>query len=118
MGRRAGSRRRPPRHGAGAQGSPRLLPRDHPGTLQRRCPPLTVPVDSAFVQALRTRARGFFDTGEPIYLTRAPGRLDVMGGVADYSGSVVLEATLAEATHCAFQWRNDSRLRLWSDGLE
>ena len=26
-----------------------------------------------------------------IYIARAPGRLDVMGGIADYSGSLVLQ---------------------------
>ena len=30
-------------------------------------------------------------------LARAPGRLDVMGGFADYSGSLVLEMPIAEA---------------------
>lgn len=28
---------------------------------------------------------------EEIYVARAPGRLDVMGGIADYSGSFVLQ---------------------------
>ena len=35
--------------------------------------------------------------------TRAPGRLDLMGGVADYSGSLVLELPLAVATYVAAQ---------------
>jgi galactokinase len=71
-----------------------------------------------FLGTLRERAAGFFDREGPITVARAPGRLDVMGGVADYSGSVVLEATLAESTCCAFQWRSDDRVRLWSDGIE
>ena len=32
-----------------------------------------------------------FRRTEPVYIARAPGRLDVMGGIADYSGSLVLE---------------------------
>jgi L-arabinokinase len=28
-----------------------------------------------------------------VYVARAPGRLDVMGGIADYSGSLVLQVT-------------------------
>jgi L-arabinokinase len=60
----------------------------------------------------------FFTPGRPISLSRAPGRLDVMGGVADYSGSVVLEAPLARATLCAVQLRTDARVRVWSEGLE
>ena len=39
----------------------------------------------------------------PISVTRAPGRLDVMGGIADYSGSHVLEMPIAEACHVAAQ---------------
>jgi len=30
---------------------------------------------------------GFFDPRRPLHLARAPGRLDVMGGIADYSGA-------------------------------
>jgi L-arabinokinase len=61
---------------------------------------------------------GFFTPGLPITTARAPGRLDVMGGVADYSGSVVLEAPLARATFCAVQPREDDLVRLWSEGVE
>lgn len=32
-----------------------------------------------------------FGVQEDIFVTRAPGRLDVMGGIADYSGSLVLQ---------------------------
>ena len=45
----------------------------------------------------------FFDAGRPVFVTRAPGRLDLMGGIADYSGSVVLELPLAVATWVAVQ---------------
>src|SRR5258708_30362720 len=45
----------------------------------------------------------FFDTTRPIALARAPGRLDLMGGIADYSGSLVLELPLAVATRVAVQ---------------
>lgn len=30
---------------------------------------------------------------EDIYVARAPGRLDVIGGIADYSGSLVLQVS-------------------------
>ena len=36
----------------------------------------------------------WFDDDRPVTIARAPGRLDVMGGIADYTGSLVLEATL------------------------
>jgi len=40
----------------------------------------------------------FFDRDRPVTVTRAPGRLDVMGGIADYSGALVLEMPIAGAT--------------------
>lgn len=47
-------------------------------------------------------------------VTRAPGRLDVMGGVADYSGALVAEATIAEAALIALRPRTDNVWRFWS----
>ena len=40
---------------------------------------------------------------EEVVVSRAPGRLDVFGGIADYSGSLVLQLPLAEACHVAVQ---------------
>src|SRR5512138_649269 len=48
----------------------------------------------------RLRAERLFEPGARIAVARAPGRLDVMGGIADYSGSLVLQQTIAEGT-CA-----------------
>src|ERR1700722_19752630 len=45
----------------------------------------------------------FFDTKRPLTVARAPGPLDVMGGIADYSGSLVLELPLEVATWAAVQ---------------
>jgi len=36
----------------------------------------------------------YFEPGAAVHVARAPARLDVMGGIADYSGSLVLEGTL------------------------
>lgn len=47
--------------------------------------------------------RGLFDGLSDIVITRAPGRLDVMGGIADYSGSLVLQLPLSRATLVALQ---------------
>ncbi|MCX6378640.1 MAG: GHMP kinase [Armatimonadetes bacterium] len=58
--------------------------------------------------------QGFFDAESPIVGARAPGRLDVMGGVADYSGSVVLEMPISEAAYVAWQWRDDRLFRILS----
>lgn len=59
--------------------------------------------------ALRT----FFARDE-ITIARAPGRLDVMGGIADYSGSLVLELPTSEATIVALQKENARRLSIVS----
>ncbi len=47
-------------------------------------------------------------TERPWVTRRAPGRLDVMGGIADYSGSLVLELPLREETRVSIH-RNESR---------
>ena len=46
---------------------------------------------------------GFFVEGVPVFVARAPGRLDVMGGIADYSGSRVAELPIGQAALCAAQ---------------
>ncbi len=49
------------------------------------------------------RIRSFLSTDAPLYVARAPGRLDVMGGIADYSGALVLELPLANTTSAVVQ---------------
>ncbi|MCI0488844.1 MAG: GHMP kinase [Blastocatellia bacterium] len=63
---------------------------------------------NALAQDQRPEACSLFDTESEIIVARAPGRLDVMGGIADYSGSLVLEMPIREATFVALQ-RNPSR---------
>lgn len=45
----------------------------------------------------RQEPTGFFAPTIPVHVARAPGRLDVMGGIADYSGSLVAEMPIAQA---------------------
>ncbi|XP_020691925.1 L-arabinokinase isoform X2 [Dendrobium catenatum] len=54
---------------------------------------------------------------DEIYIARAPGRLDVMGGIADYSGSLVLQMPIREACHVALQRNNPNKQRLWKHAL-
>ncbi|RLN11821.1 hypothetical protein C2845_PM09G23270 [Panicum miliaceum] len=61
----------------------------------------------------RTDASVLFDWEKEIYIARAPGRLDVMGGIADYSGSLVLQMPLREACHVAVQRNHPSKQKLW-----
>jgi galactokinase len=46
-------------------------------------------------------------------ISRAPGRLDVMGGIADYTGSLVCEATLSHAAAVGLRQRDDN----WVDAV-
>ena len=69
---------------------------------------------SQFVQKVQKDYEAFFDATGPIVGARAPGRLDIMGGVADYSGSVVMEMPIAEAAFVAWQWREDQQIKIRS----
>jgi galactokinase len=53
----------------------------------------------------------FFAAGE-IWVTRVPARLDVMGGIADYSGANVCEAVLGRGVLMGLQSRTDRTLRV------
>jgi L-arabinokinase len=59
-------------------------------------------------------ARQLFNAQGGLLVTRAPGRLDVMGGIADYSGSMVLELPIREATFVALQRDHNLQLRVVS----
>jgi L-arabinokinase len=54
-----------------------------------------------FIAQLRDEP--LFERGAMVTIARAPGRLDVMGGIADYSGSLVLQRPIAEGTFAAVQ---------------
>ena len=85
---------------------------------------VSVPADvPAFVATLNTlsahpvaEARTLFDSAAELILARAPGRLDVMGGIADYSGSLVLQMPIREATLVALQKSADRTLKIVSLG--
>jgi galactokinase len=57
-------------------------------------------------------ARDLFNAQADVIVSRAPGRLDVMGGIADYSGSHVLEFPIAEATFSAVQLNGRRELNI------
>jgi galactokinase len=65
-----------------------------------------------------TVVRSLFTGDQEIVVSRAPGRLDVMGGFADYSGSLVLQLPIREATYTAGQLRSDRRLKIVSLSTE
>jgi len=49
----------------------------------------------------------FFSTEGKIIAATAPGRMDVMGGIADYSGSLLLQMPIKQVTTVNIQKRND-----------
>jgi hypothetical protein len=51
-------------------------------------------VQSPSVPRIDTLLAQDADPQQPVWVARAPGRLDVMGGIADYSGSLVLQLPL------------------------
>jgi len=76
-----------------------------------------LPDVSAFIETVGKSRELFAGTSE-IYIARSPGRLDVMGGIADYSGSLVLEMPIAEAALIALQKDNARTLKIISLGAE
>jgi len=79
-----------------------------------------LPIEIAeFEQLLRkpnsdpTGFAGFFNSGE-VWVARVPARLDVLGGIADYSGANVCEAVLGRGMLMALQPRTDRTLRIRS----
>ena len=48
-----------------------------------------------------------FSKEEQIISATAPGRMDVMGGIADYSGSLLLQMPIKQTTTVGIQKRND-----------
>jgi L-arabinokinase len=65
------------------------------------------------VSAIRGKDR-FFSPKRAVYISRAPGRLDLMGGNVDYTGGLVFQATIREATWAAAQLREDGRIVFWN----
>ncbi|MDB4889372.1 MAG: kinase [Gemmatimonadetes bacterium] len=66
------------------------------------------------------QGRGFLTPGAPVFVARAPGRLDVMGGIADYSGSLVLQLPLDRHTVAMLQPTEEPNIEVVSvrDGHE
>jgi galactokinase len=68
----------------------------------------------AFLQACESR----WPAGQarPLVVTRAPGRLDCMGGMADFSGALALQMPIEQAVYVAAGRRQDQRLEIHSPG--
>jgi L-arabinokinase len=72
---------------------------------------------STLLRRIRAELPADFHDRRPVRLSRAPGRLDVMGGVADYTGSLVCEMPIARAAALALQARDDRQVQVFSFNL-
>jgi L-arabinokinase len=78
-------------------------------------------VGTAAASALATarstlEAARWLRRGEPAVAAFAPARLDVLGGIADYSGAIVLELPLANGVVAIAQRTTDARLSVMTTG--
>ena len=119
-----GDRRRqlPVRHlargdGRRAEGAARRAPRAHARAMTAAGDEQRRQLTAARARGSR-RARTSSMPRRPVLVARAPGRLDVMGGIADYSGSLVLELPLAVATWVAVQAQDAPVLVIESSDAE
>jgi L-arabinokinase len=71
-----------------------------------------------FIQNIHSLGGTIFDPGKTIYINRAPGRLDLMGGNDDYTGGLVFETTIREATLFAAQPRSDALFTLHNPSVK
>jgi len=69
------------------------------------------------LKRVRAELSADFPAGKRIRVSRAPGRLDVMGGIADYTGSLVCEMPLDRAAAVALSERGDHDLQVFSFNL-
>lgn len=68
----------------------------------------TFPDADAF--SARVRRHALFGGDEPLVVARAPGRFDVLGGIADYAGGLVLGLTIRAAALAAAQLAADGQV--------
>ena len=60
----------------------------------------------------------FFEKNQTVSTGMAPGRMDVMGGIADYSGSWVLQMPIREQATVKAAFRNDGLLRVYGADVQ
>ena len=70
----------------------------------------SLPDVEEFIGRIRREFVPWFLPDRPVLVVRAPARLDVMGGIADYTGSLVLETPLRQAVVMGIQPRDDQQV--------
>ena len=68
----------------------------------------------ALLARVRAELPDAFPPDRPLRLSRAPGVLDVMGGIGEYTGSLVCQAALDRAAAVALQDRDDREVQVFS----
>jgi galactokinase len=72
-----------------------------------------------FMRNIQNRSgEGYFHKGADILINRTPGRLDLMGGNDDYTGGLVFETTIREATLVAVQPSPDQTVRFLNPAVK
>lgn len=62
--------------------------------------------------------RNCFEADSLVTIAEAPARLDVMGGIADYSGSLVLEGTLGRRARACVARQSERSVRVVTLGID
>ena len=76
------------------------------------------PLIQSFTENNKRNFGGIFYPRRKITVVRAPGRIDVMGGIASKCGATTLEMPLQEAVVLGIQERNDRQLLIRSVGID
>jgi galactokinase len=63
-------------------------------------------------------SKEYFQKNLEILVNRTPGRLDLMGGNDDYTGGLVFETTIREATFVALQPRSDRNVKFYNPAVK
>src|SRR3989339_529665 len=71
-----------------------------------------------FINKCKSLVGRIFNPKSEIHINRSPGRLDLMGGNDDYTGGLVFETTIKEATLVAAQPRQDQTVRFYNPAVK
>lgn len=72
----------------------------------------------AFIEQCAQLSGSLFERENDVFISRSPGRLDLMGGNDDYTGGLVFETTIREATFFAAQARTDDQFVLYNPSVK
>ncbi len=67
-----------------------------------------------FAALLSSEASDFLRLDEPMWLARAPGRLNLLGGPGEAAGTAALTVPLSRSVYTAIQMRKDRKIRIRS----